>query len=596
MSWTQVTDPLGNIAFSALVAALPVIFIFWLLIRKVKGYIASLLTILLAILLAMIVYGMPLKTAALSALYGALYGLFPICWIIIGAVFLFNVTVESGQFEVIKNFMASITPDRRLQALLIAFSFGAFLEGAAGFGAPVAISAAMLVGLGFNPLYAAGLCLIANTAPVAFGSVGTPIIMASRVSDIPEMAISQMVGRTLPLLSIVVPFYLVYLMSGMRKCVEVLPAIIVSGISFAFFQWFASNYLGPMLPDVLAGIASIICLVMLLRYWKPNSIWRFSEEPHQTIDSKLKYSATQVFRAWSPFIIMTLFIVAWGLQPVKDALNSIGIIKFELPGLTNSIMKADGSPLVIKPFEFNYLSTPGSALLFAAVIFIPLVGITYRQALKIYWATLKQLAFPVITIAAVVGFAFIANNSGMSITMAMALAATGTFFPFFSPILGWLGVFLTGSDTSSNALFCKLQATSADTLGVDPVVTVSANASGGVTGKMISPQSIAIGAAAVGLVGKESDLFRFTVKHSFIMLFVICILTTLQAYAIPWIIPDYTKTSTVAMTETADSTGFNYLLILAVALTVIVAIVLMTKKKDEIQETNPDRRRDIPHD
>ena len=581
MSWTQVTDPLGNIALSALIAAIPVIFIFWLLIRKVKGYIASLLTVALAILLAMIVYGMPLKLAALSALYGALYGLFPICWIIIGAVFLFNVTVESGQFEVIKNFMASITPDRRLQALLIAFSFGAFLEGAAGFGAPVAISAAMLVGLGFNPLYAAGLCLIANTAPVAFGSVGTPIIMASRVSDIPEMAISQMVGRTLPILSIVVPFYLVFLMSGLKKCVEVLPAIIVSGISFAFFQWFASNYLGPMLPDVMAGIASIICLVVLLRYWKPKSVWRFREEPQQTIDSKLKYSSSQVFRAWSPFIIMTLFIVAWGLQPVKDALNSIGILKFDLPGLNNSIIKADGSPLVIKPFEFNYFSTPGTALLFAALIFIPLVGMTYRQGLKIYWATLKQLAFPVITIAAVVGFAFIANNSGMSITMAMALAATGSLFPFFSPILGWLGVFLTGSDTSSNALFCKLQATSADTIGVDPVVTVSANASGGVTGKMISPQSIAIGAAAVGLVGKESDLFRFTVKHSFIMLFVICILTTLQAYVVPWIIPTYKKLEAAALTETQVSTGFMYLLILAVALILIAVSVMLTKRKHE---------------
>lgn len=575
MNWTQITDPLNNIVLSALVAAIPVIFIFWLLIRKVKGYIASLLTVLLAILLALLVYGMPLKLALLSAFHGALYGLFPICWIIIGAVFLFNVTVESGQFEIIKNFMASITPDRRLQALLIAFSFGAFLEGAAGFGAPVAISAAMLVGLGFNPLYAAGICLIANTAPVAFGSVGTPIIMASRVSDIPEMAISQMVGRTLPILSVVVPFYLVLLMSGVKKSFEVLPAIIVSGVSFAFFQWFAANYLGPMLPDVMAGIASIICLVVLLRYWKPKSVWRFREEPQQTLDTKLKYSSGQIFRAWSPFIIMTLFIVAWGLQPVKDALNSMGIIKFDVPGLNNAITKADGTPLVIKAFEFNYLSAPGTALLFAAVIFIPLVGMTYRRGIQIYWSTLRQLAFPVITIAAVVGFAFIANYSGMSITMAMALAATGVLFPFFSPILGWLGVFLTGSDTSSNALFCKLQATSADTLGVDPVVTVSANASGGVTGKMISPQSIAIGAAAVGLVGKESDLFRFTVKHSFIMLFVICILTCLQAYAIPWIIPVYEKIGSAVADETRIATGFIYLLTLAVALVLIAATILL---------------------
>ena len=528
----------------------------------------------------MFVYGMPLKLAALSGLHGALYGLFPICWIIIGAVFLFNVTVESGQFDIIKNFMASVTPDRRLQAILIAFSFGAFLEGAAGFGAPVAISAALLVGLGFNPLYAAGICLIANTAPVAFGSVGTPIIIASRVSDIPEMAISQMVGRTLPILSVVVPFYLVILMAGFKKSLEVLPALIVSGLSFAFFQWFAANYIGPMLPDVMAGIASIICLIVLLRYWKPKAIWRFAEEPQQTIDAELKYSTGQVFRAWSPFIIMTMFIVAWGLQPVKDALNSMGILKFDIPGFNGSILKPDGSPLVIKPFEFNYLSAPGTAVHLATLISIPLLGISFNQGAKIYWSTLRQLKFPIITIAAVVGFAFIANNAGMSITMAMALAATGPLFPFFSPILGWLGVFLTGSDTSSNALFCKLQATSADTLGVDPVVTVSANASGGVTGKMISPQSIAIGAAAVGLVGKESDLFRFTVKHSFIMLLVICIITTLQAYVVPWSIPDYQRTGTIVATEVqAAAEGFTYLAMLAVALIAVALTVLLVGRK-----------------
>ncbi|HEX6224974.1 MAG TPA: lactate permease LctP family transporter [Chryseolinea sp.] len=579
MSWIQRIDPFGNLALSALVAAIPVFLIFFLLIRKVKGYIASLLTVAVAIAIAMIVYGMPLNLAVASGAHGALYGLFPICWIIISAVFLFNVTVESGKFDIIKNFMASITPDRRLQALLIAFSFGAFLEGAAGFGAPVAISAALLVGLGFNPLYAAGLCLIANTAPVAFGSVGTPIIIAARVSDIPEMAISQMVGRTLPVLSVVVPFYLVILMSGLKKSMEVLPALIVSGVSFAFFQWLAANYLGPMLPDVMAGIASIMCLIILLRYWRPKSIWRFREEPQQTIDTNEKYSGGQVLTAWSPFIIMTLFIIAWGLQPVKDALNSIGIAKFDIPGLNGGIMKPDGSPLIIKPFEFNYLSAPGTAVLLATLISVPLLGLTYLQSAKIFWSTLKQLKFPVITIASVVGFAFIANNSGMSITMAMALAATGPLFPFFSPILGWLGVFLTGSDTSSNALFCKLQSTSADTLGVDPVVTVSANASGGVTGKMISPQSIAIGAAAVGLVGKESDLFRFTVKHSFVMLFVICILTCLQAYAAPWIIPSYEKTSVAAVETQHVSQGFLYLGILGFALIIMVTTVARFNKK-----------------
>ena len=583
MNWTQSIDPLHNIALSAFVAAIPVIFIFWLLIKKVKGYIASVLTMLLAVLLTYFVYGMPVKLALLSALSGALYGLFPICWVIIGAVFLFNVTVKSGQFEILKNFMASITPDRRLQALLIAFSFGAFLEGAAGFGAPVAISAAMLVGLGFNPLYAAGLCLIANTAPVAFGSVGTPIIIASRVSDIPEMAISQMVGRTLPVLSLVVPFYLVVLMAGFKKSLEVLPAIIVSGISFAFFQWLASNFIGPMLPDVLAGVASILCLMILLKYWKPKSTWRFSEEPTQNIDSKMQYPTGQVLKAWSPFIIMTVFIIAWGLQPVKDALNSMGMIKFDITGLNNAIIKSDGSLLVIKPFEFNFLSAPGTALLIATMISIPLLGMTYAEGGRTYWTTLKQLKFPVITIAMVVGFAFVANNSGMSITMAAGLAGTGVLFPFFSPILGWLGVVLTGSDTSSNALFCKLQATSAETLGVDPVVTVSANASGGVTGKMISPQSIAIGTAAVGLVGKESDLFMFTVKHSFIMLLAVCVITCLQAYTISWIIPIYKRIESVTVDMKNISGGFMYLSLLGIALILVIGTVLLLNRKNDVE-------------
>lgn len=581
MNYTQVTDPLEHIILSALIAAVPILFIFWaLIIRRMKGYQASLLTTLVALLVAVLIYGMPIKLAALSTLHGALYGLFPICWIIIGAVFLYNITVASGQFEVIKNFMASITPDRRLQALLIAFSFGAFLEGAAGMGAPVAITAAMLVGLGFNPLYAAGICLVANTAPVAFGAVGTPILVASQVSDIPDMAISQLVGRTLPVLSVLVPLYLVTLMAGFRKSLEVLPAIIVSGVSFAFFQWLTANYLGPMLPDVIAGLASILCLMLLLRYWKPKTVWRFQEEPPQTLETKLRYSSGQILRAWTPFLIMTLMVIAWGLEPVKAALNSIGHVKFMVPGLEN-LAKADGSPLVIKPVEFNYLSNPGSALLLAALISLPLIGMRYSEGAKVYLTTLVQLKFSIVTIASVVGFAFLANYSGMSITMAVSMASTGVLFPFFSPVLGWLGVFLTGSDTSANALFCKLQYTSADTIGIDPLITVAANASGGVTGKMISPQSIAIGAAAVGLVGRESELFRFTVKHSFIMLLAVCLLTLMQAYVTPWIVPAYKLMEATTTTVVSDvSVGFLYITLLTVLVVLIaLAVVLLNRKR-----------------
>ncbi len=584
MPWNQIIDPFNNIIVSALIASIPVIIIFWSLLKKVKGYITSLLTLAGAIIIAFFAYHMPFKLIMSSTLHGALYGLFPICWIIISAVFLFNITVKSGQFEVIKDFMASITPDRRLQALFIAFSFGSFLEGAAGFGAPVAISGAMLVGLGFNPLYAAGKCLIANTAPVAFGSVGTPILMASRMSDIPELAISQMVGRTLPLLSLMIPFYLVVIMSGFKKSVEVMPAILVSGLSFSIVQWFTSNYMGPMLPDVLAGLASIFSLLLLLKFWKPKSIWRFSEEPDNPIVSIIKYPPLQILKAWSPFIIMTFFIVAWGLQPVKDLLNSIAFFKFEIPGLNGSILKPDGTPLVIKAFEFNYLSASGSAVVLATLISIPLIGISFKDSIKIFTSTLQQLIFPIITIASIVGYAFVANYSGMSITMAFALASTGILFPFFSPILGWLGVFLTGSDTSANALFSKIQSTTADSLGFDPVVAVSANASGGVTGKMISPQSIAVGAAAVGLVGKEADLFRFTFKHSFFMLLIICVLTCLQVYVMKWIVPTYQKivkvgTSNQVASIDNSNLGFWYLLILGVNVSLVILPLIVFKKR-----------------
>lgn len=580
MPWTQNIDPLHNLILSALVSAIPVMLIFILLIRKMKGYQASLLTLISALAITTLVNKMPLSLSLPSALQGALYGLFPICWIIITAVFLFNLTVHSGHFEIIKKFMATITPDRRLQALLIAFSFGAFLEGAAGFGAPVAISGALLVGLGFNPLYAAGICLIANTAPVAFGSVGTPIIMASRMSDIPDLAISQMVGRTLPILSLVLPLYLVVLMSGWKKSMEVMPAILVSGFSFAFFQWFTANYMGPMLPDVLAGLASILSLMILLKYWKPKSIWKFKEEPEQTVVIENQYSKSEIFRAWAPFIIMTLIIVAWGMPSVKSALNAIGFVKFAIPGLADNILKPDGTPLIIKPFEFNYLSAPGTAVLIASLISIPLIGLTYKQGAVLFLATLKQLMYPIITVATVVGFAFVANYSGMSVTMATALAGTGALFPFFSPMLGWLGVFLTGSDTSSNALFCKLQSSSAEAIGVDPVITVSANASGGVTGKMISPQSIAIGAAAVGLVGKESNLFRFTVKHSFIMLLIISILTYLQAYVIKWIVPVYKKLESVAITNDLKMISDGKLILLGLALVLVSLVIAIVMRKD----------------
>ncbi|MBC3788593.1 L-lactate permease [Spirosoma utsteinense] len=583
MVWKQIIDPFNAIALSLLVAAIPVLFIFWaLIIRKMKGYQASLIAAGLAMLIAIVVYGMPVKLALLSAAHGALYGLFPICWLVIMAVFLFNVTVKSGQFEIIKHAMGSITADRRLQALLIAFSFGSFLEGTAGFGAPVAITAAMLVGLGFSPLYASGICLIANTAPVAFGSIGIPITVASQVSGIAELPISQMVGRTLPILSVMLPFYLVTIIAGFRKAREVGPAVLVSGVSFALLQYLSSNFLGPALPDVIAGLGSIICLIVFLRFWKPKTIWRFDNEPAPTINTSIHYTSGQLIRAWSPFIVLTIVIIAWGLQPIKEVLNSVGMVQFEFPGLHQAIQGVDGS-LLPKIFKVNYLSAAGTAILLAALIAIPLVGLSYREGVAVFRSTLNQLKFPILTIAAVLGFAYIVNDSGITLTLAAVLANTGFLFPFFAPVLGWLGVFITGSDTSANALFSKLQYATAQSIGVDPVVTVAANVSGGVVGKMISPQSIAVAAAAGNLVGQESQLFRFTVKHSFFMLVFICFLTLAQAYVIKWIIPVYeTLDATTAVAVPDLAKGYTYLLVLTIGLVVLsVAIRTMNRKSSQ---------------
>lgn len=540
MPWTIVTDPLGNLGLSALMAAIPILYLFWALAyKRMKGHWAAVSAVAIAVVIAIAGYGMPAKYAVLSTLYGALFGLWPVSWIIVTALFIYNLSVKTGQFEVIKNSLASITDDRRMQALLIAFSFGAFIEGAAGFGTPVAITAAMLMGLGFNPLYAAGICLIANTAPVAYGAIGIPIIVAGQVSGVDTMAISQLVGRTLPFLSVIIPLYLVILMSGWKKGAEVWPACLVSGGSFAVVQWASSNYLGPMLPDILASIVSIICLTAFLRVWHPKESWTFDHEAAATGREKLRYSGGQVFRAWAPFIILSIFVAAWGVKPIKAALDYYALMKFPIPELHNMVIRGDKPMAAV--YSFNLLSAAGTAILFAGIFSIPVMGASLKTALGVAGETFNKLRWPIFTIATILGFAYIMNFSGMAITLGNAFALTGPLFPFFAAFLGWLGVFMTGSDTSSNALFGKLQEVTATKIGVDPVVTVAANSSGGVCGKMISPQSLAVATAAVGLVGKESDIFRFTLKHSIILTSVIGAMSFLQAYVIKWIVPVYVK-------------------------------------------------------
>jgi len=536
MPWTQVVDPFENIWVSALVASLPILFLFWALAwKRMTGHVAAFGAVVMALLVAIFGYGMPAKLAMLATFNGAVFGLFPVCWIIITALFIYNLSVKTGQFEIIKNSLASITDDRRMQALLIAFSFGAFLEGAAGFGTPVAITAAMLTGLGFNPLYAASVCLIANTAPVAFGAIGIPIVVAGQVSGIPDLAISQMVGRTLPFLSVVIPLYLTIMMSGWKKGWQVWPACLVSGASFALVQYLTSNFMGPLLPDILASIASIISLVVFLRMWHPKESWRFAGETAGTGREQLRFTGGQVFRAWAPFIILSVFVAAWGIPSIKHALDQLFLAKFEINGLNNMVLR-NGTPIPAV-FSLNLLSAAGTAILFAALFSIPVMGASVGTALSVATDTVHKLRWPIVTIALILGFAFIFNFSGMVITMGHAFAATGVLLPFFAPFLGWLGVFMTGSDTSSNAFFSKLHVTAAQQIGVDPVVLVAANSSGGVCGKMISPQSIAVATSATNLVGKEGDIFRFSLKHSLLLTTVVGIMVTLQAYVFKWMIP-----------------------------------------------------------
>jgi lactate permease len=542
MTWTQIYDPMHNLAFSAFLAAIPMIVIFYLLaIRRAPGHYAGPAAMVSAVLVAIFAYQMPAATALTATVMGAFYGIFPIFWIVITAIFIYNMTVETGQFEIVKNSIASITDDRRLQALLVAFAFGAFLEGSAGFGTPVAITAGMLVGLGFNPLYAAGLCLIANTAPVAFGGIGIPIIVAGQVSGIDAMKISAMVGRQLPFLSVIIPIWLVVLMSGWKSAMEVLPACLVAGISFAGLQWFSSNYIGPELPDILSSLAAIISLTIFLKVWKPAKVWRFENEPAVNAAATLpNYSFGQIAKAWSPFIVLTVMVILWGLPGLAPLLD-IPTIKVLVPGLDKVVIQ--GAPIVKAPipmaalYKINWLSAAGTALFIASIISAVILGVGPARYFSIFGKTFKQLVKPLITIPCVLGLAYIMNYSGMSATLGLLLAGTGKFFPFFAPLLGWLGVFLTGSDTSANALFSNLQAVTAQQVGVDPTLTVAANSSGGVTGKMISPQSIAVATASTGLAGREGDLFSFTVMHSFILALAVCIMTYVQAYMLSWMIP-----------------------------------------------------------
>ncbi|ONA14485.1 lactate permease LctP family transporter [Burkholderia pseudomallei] len=561
--WNQVYLPLGGVGWSALAAGAPIILFFVsLAVLRLKGHVAGALTLALALVIAIAVYGMPAERAFASAAYGFAYGLWPIAWIIVTAVFLYKIVVKSGQFDVIRSSIVALTDDQRLQMLLIGFSFGAFLEGAAGFGAPVAITAALLVGLGFNPLYAAGLCLIADTAPVAFGALGIPVIVAGQVSGLDPMAVGAMAGRQLPFLSFFLPFWLVFVMDGVKGVRETWPAALVAGGSFALVQFFTSNYIAPELPDVTSALASLVALASFLKVWRPLRA-REAARAQRLVSAgggalalggmpgglggaratggreTSPYSFAQIARAWSPFVVLTVMVTIWSMKPFKALFAKGGALAFttlqfhvaHLDKLTQKMAPVVAHPTPVPAvFNWDLLAATGTAILLSAIVSMAILNVPARTGVRTFFEVLKDLKRPVLSIGLVLAFAFVENYSGMSTTLALLLAGTGAAFPFFSPLLGWIGVFLTGSDTSSNALFCSLQATTAQQIGVPSTLLVAANTTGGVAGKMISPQSIAVACAAVGLVGREADLFRFTLRHSLFFALVVGVMTCVQAY------------------------------------------------------------------
>ncbi|MBF0709366.1 lactate permease LctP family transporter [Alkalihalobacillus hwajinpoensis] len=543
-TWTQVYDPFNNIWLSAFIALIPIIFFFLALTAfRMKGHIAATVTVMLAIVIAILFYDMPITMVAATTGYGFAFGLWPISYIVIGAVYLYKLSVKSGQFDIIRSSIVSITDDKRIQMLLVAFSFNAFLEGAAGFGAPIAITAALLVGLGFEPLKAAGLCLIANTASGAFGAMGIPVIVAGQVSGLAPLEIGQFLGTSLPFISFTIPFLLVVIIDGMKGLKEVWPAALVAGSTYAITQWATVTFIGPELPNITSSIVSLVAVAVFVKIWHPKMQQNHTIDPVEaqlavSLDPEAQLTAGRILKAWSPFIALTAMVTIWSLKPFKNLFVEGGllettILQIPVPGLHNLVIKT--APIVSEqtPYgamlKLDLLSATGTAIFIAAILSIFILRMSPKAALEAFVETVKELQKPVLTIMMVLGFAFIANYSGMSSTLGLALAASGGVFPFLSPLLGWIGVFLTGSVTSNNALFGNLQQITAQQIAVLPMVLVAANTAGGVMAKMLSPQSIAVATGAVGLVGREGDLFRFTLKYSFVFLLITGGITFAQA-------------------------------------------------------------------
>jgi len=545
MAWHQIYDPLRSVGLSTAVAALPIVILLGgLALLRLKAHLAALLGLTAAFVTAVFVFRMPAGMALRTAGLGAAYGLFPIGWIILNVIFLYDLTVEKGHFRVMQDSLTGITRDRRLQLLLIAFSFGAFFEGAAGFGTPVAVTAAILIGLGFPPLAASGLSLIANTAPVAYGALGTPIIALAGVTGLDVRELGAMVGRQLPFFSIIIPFWLVWAFCGFKRMKEVWPALLVAGVSFAVPQWLISNYHGPWLAGVGAAVVSMAALVLFLLKWHPRSSYDLpggGEEGGECEASPRPQRAvakSEVVRAWMPWLILSVFVFLWGVPQVKALLDSIFTARYPVPGLDNLVCRVP--PVVPRDtaeaavFTFNGLSFTGTGIFAAALLSGLLMGFSPRRLARAYWRTLKRVRFSLFTVAAMLSLGYITRYSGLDATLGLAFARTGILYPFFGTMLGWLGVAMTGSDTSSNVLFGSLQKISAGQLGLSPVLMASANSSGGVMGKMIDAQSIVVASTATRWYGHEGDILRYVFFHSLALAALMGLLVLLQAYVFPF--------------------------------------------------------------
>ena len=540
MPWNQVYDPVGHWVFSTLLATLPIfILLGTLAFLRLKAHWAAVLGLSSALAIAIFVFGMPAGKGLTVAVYGAAYGLFPIGWIILNVIFLYTLANEKGYFKILQESLTGITQDRRLQLLLIAFSFGAFFEGAAGFGTPVAVTAAILIGLGFSPLSASGLSLIANTAPVAYGALGTPIIALAAVTGLDIRALSAMVGRQLPFFSLIVPFWLVWAFAGFDGMLEVWPALLVAGAFFAVPQFLISNLHGPWLVDVLSAIISMGFLIVFLRVWHPKRIWGLNgSEDGREARGRHDHSRAIVFKAWVPWLVLSVLVFIWGIPQFKAFLDGISVFKIPVPGVDKLINRMP--PVVAQPaaegavFAFNWLSFTGTGILISAVLSALIMGFRFREMAAAWWRTVKRVRYSLLTVAAMLALGYTARYSGLDATMGLAFARTGVLYPFFGTMLGWLGVALTGSDTSSNVLFGSLQRISAEQIGVSPVLMAAANSSGGVMGKMIDAQSIVVASTATKWYGHEGEILRYVFFHSLALAALVGLLILLQAYVFPF--------------------------------------------------------------